>query len=366
VNDTLDRFVRKALTQGESRDRIREALRAAGWPEDEITDALAAFADTPFSVPVPRRRPYLDAREAFVYLVLFMTLYTSAIGLGVLVFEVIENAFPDALESWWAINASRSAIRWATASLVIAFPVYLLLSRSSLRALARDPEKRQSRIRKWLTYLTLFVAAAVILTDLITLVFNVLEGELTLRFVLKVVAAAIIAGAVFAFYLWDLRRDEVEVASVRPASPKRLRLFAAGATLAVVLAIGAGLVVAGSPQSARQQRLDAERVDHLRQLSSAIDSYWHRHGRLPDALEALTRERGLYLTALEDPESGAPYGYQPQGETSYELCASFALTSEETDLSRLPSDSQAWLHGTGETCFPLEVVTARAPASEGR
>ena len=43
-----------------------------------------------------------------------------------------------------------------------------------------------------------------------TLVFNVLGGELTTRFLLKVVVVALIAGTAFAWYLRDLRREEVD------------------------------------------------------------------------------------------------------------------------------------------------------------
>ena len=59
-------------------------------------------------------------------------------------------------------------------------------------------------------YLTLFVAAGVLIGDLTTLVYNVLGGELTVRFLLKVATVAAIAGAIFSHYLLDLRREERE------------------------------------------------------------------------------------------------------------------------------------------------------------
>ena len=94
------------------------------------------------------------------------------------------------------------------ASLVIAFPVFLFVARYLGKELVRSPVKRLSAVRRWLTYLTLFLAAAVLVGDLITLVYNLLGGELSLRFVLKVLVVAVIAGAVFGYYLMDLRREE--------------------------------------------------------------------------------------------------------------------------------------------------------------
>jgi len=45
---------------------------------------------------------------------------------------------------------------------------------------------------------------------MITLVYNVLGGELTLRFFLKVLTVAVIAGGTFAYFLWDIRKEEEE------------------------------------------------------------------------------------------------------------------------------------------------------------
>ena len=74
----------------------------------------------------------------------------------------------------------------------------------------RDPSKRASKVRKWLTYMTLFVAAGVIIGDLTALVYGLLGGELSLRFALKALTVGFIAGGIFGYYLWDLRQEERE------------------------------------------------------------------------------------------------------------------------------------------------------------
>ena len=74
-----------------------------------------------------------------------------------------------------------------------------------------DPTKRASKVRRWLTYWTLLVAAGALLGDVTTLVYNLLGGELTVRFVLKIVTVGLIAGTAFTYYLRDLRHDEAEI-----------------------------------------------------------------------------------------------------------------------------------------------------------
>lgn len=210
MNTELSRFVRTSLEKGMGRDVIRQSLQKAGWPEDEIKNALDAYADVVSGVPVPKRKPYLSAREAFMYLVLFLTLYISAISFGTLLFQFINRAYPDVVIAPYYYDGTAEAIRWSTSSLVIAFPVFFYVSWLLQKAIRRDPDKRSSKIRKWLTYITLFIAAGIIIGDLIALVFNFLGGEITTRFLLKVLTVGFIAGSIFGYYLWDLRKEEKE------------------------------------------------------------------------------------------------------------------------------------------------------------
>jgi hypothetical protein len=206
----LERFVRESLARGLPRESIEAALASAGWPAEQTRVALDAYAAVDFPVPVPRPRPYLSAREAFLYLVLFSTLYVAAWHLGSLVFDLLNLAFPDPADSDYRRERIDESIRWSTASVLIAFPVFVYMARYLSLELARSPVKRLSAVRRWLTYLTLFFASSVLIGDMITLLYNALGGETTVRFVLKVLVAAAIAGSIFLFYLRDLRHEERE------------------------------------------------------------------------------------------------------------------------------------------------------------
>jgi hypothetical protein len=203
-------FVESALRAGQSREAARQALEQAGWSKDQIADALASYADVAFAVPVPRPRAQLSARDAFWYLLMFGTLYMSAYSLCDLLFGFINLAYPDEASSSYVNRTEfvERGIRWATAALIVAFPVFLLASLTIGKQVAADPTRRNSAMRKWLTYLTLLVAAGVIVGDGITLVFNVLSGELTTRFVLKVLVVAVVAGAAFGYFTWSMRGDD--------------------------------------------------------------------------------------------------------------------------------------------------------------
>ncbi|HKQ57089.1 MAG TPA: DUF5671 domain-containing protein [Candidatus Eisenbacteria bacterium] len=357
MNSDLQRFVREALGRGLQRPAIRDALTQAGWRADEVSAALNAFAETDFPVPVPRRRPYLNAREAFLYLVLFATLYTSAFNTGQVLFALIERWVPDALGGRYDWRSNAEWARGATAGIIIAFPIFLLLSRVIGREVDREPEKRGSPIRKWLTYITLLVAALVIIGDLTVLVTRLLGGELAPRFLLKTLVVFLIAAIVFGHYLTDLRRDEADAGTSRP----RMTLQARAAAIAVFMVMVAGLFMSGRPGDERARQLDQQRIMALETIRGSIQMFHGARHRLPSSLEELQQQPdGIASETMLDPVTSRPYEYRTLDSLGYELCAEF----EAADLGRpplrrnrpTPSGSEFWRHPAGRKCFHLEVT----------
>lgn len=345
----LEQFVRDALMRGHDREQVTAALLAAGWSTEQIRGVLDGWAEVDFALPVPRPRASLSAREAFLYLVLFSTLYFFAWNLGSLLFALLEHALPDPADAQWQVVRLTGSIRWSISALVIAFPVFAFIARHLAHDVAKHPIKRLSPIRRWLTYLTLFVAAAVLIGDLTTLVFNLLGGELSLRFVLKVAVVAAIAGTVFGHYLRDLRREEV--ASAGHAAGGSV-LWAAG--IVTVLSITAGVWVMDSPMRQRLLRLDEARISDLQTLEIAVNQWWLEHKSLPADLDALAAQPGVNLPR-HDPDGGSDYRYRPLDATHYELCADFATDSGERSARwRVPQAGQ-WAHPAGAHCFRRSV-----------
>ena len=344
AEEELSSFVREALGRGVPRAQIEEVLLKAGWEPAPVRGALAAFADLDFPIPVPKPKPYLPAREAFLYLVLFTTLYLSAYHLGSLLFHFVERALPDP-----AIGDAdlyrREATRWSVSFLVITFPVFLYTTRNLAQAATIDPAKRGSKVRRWLTYLTLFLAAGTLVGDCTALVFNLLSGELTLRFVLKALIIATLAGGIFGHYLGELRREEED----HPAPATGGRHFTWIASAAVALALIGSFALLDSPSQERVRRLDGQRVENLRMLASGVDLYWSRRGVLPEALDSLAQEHGFAPQAT-DPLTGRPYEYRILGTSAYELCAEFERGVEEGPTP----PGGFWSHGPGRHCFQLE------------
>jgi hypothetical protein len=128
------------------------------------------------------------------------------------------------------------------------------------------------------------------------------------------------------------------------SSASRGSMLLVAATVAVVGAVVAGIVVLGSPSTQRKERFDSVRVQNLGAIERFVTSYAKTHKRLPDSFGTLTEEPG-YLVPRGDPDSGAPYEYEPLGRDTYRLCATFGTaTSSEAPES-------TWAHGIGRQCF---------------
>lgn len=156
-------------------------------------------------------RPKTSPKDFFLHLLVIVALYITAGSFATLIFQYINVIFPDVLERGsYYLRSVYSSIRWAISSLIVVFPVYILTSWFLEKSYEKDPLKRNLRIRRWLIYFTLFAAAAIIVGDLVTLIFNFLGGELTARFIFKALTIFAIAGTVFGYYFYDIRKHKIE------------------------------------------------------------------------------------------------------------------------------------------------------------
>lgn len=144
----------------------------------------------------------------------------------------------------------------------------------------------------------------------------------------------------------------------------REKIFGIFVVILVVTVIIIGLVLVGSPAKERQRRFDAQRVNDLSQISSAIDQFVEKNGKLPTELTALTRPdvvRYYSISSITDPETTKPYQYVITGKLSYQLCANFSQQSKAKNaFAQMSSYERAWQHPAGNKCFNLTSEQKRA------
>ncbi|MDJ0719643.1 MAG: DUF5671 domain-containing protein [Prochloraceae cyanobacterium] len=203
----LVQFIQAARSKGASDEFISKLLRSFGWSQREIERAYFVVYEqlTGQTIPDPKRAAGESARDAFVYLLTFATLALWTQALGEMAFIFIDHFIPDALNRYYYGNPSKQ-VSFCLSRLIVAYPVFLLLMRQLNKELARYREKHSSGIRKWLTYLTLWIVSLIIICTVIVFLSSFLRGELTQRFVLKVLVILVINGGVLWYYLTWLQR----------------------------------------------------------------------------------------------------------------------------------------------------------------
>lgn len=267
------------------------------------------------------------------------TLGYWTIQLGALLFTVIDLSFPNPslISDTWALRSIADDL----ASIIIAFPLFLLVTWAIARGARRQPERLESPVRKWLTWIALVITATAMLCDVVTFLAYLLRGDLDVRFVLKVITVFAIAGGVFVYYLDSLRRDTV--------SASRNRWFAIAALAAVLLGLGLGFSRLGSPATQRVAAADHRRLFDLSSFALAIHANWtsshnDRGFALPKTLQEV-RKSGSAASYI-DPVSGYMYEYIPGNGTRYQLCATFSAAGSEP----------GWKHPAGHYCFALDAA----------
>ncbi|MDZ7638441.1 MAG: DUF5671 domain-containing protein [Bryobacterales bacterium] len=348
-------FIGATKRQGASDEFLASMLIRRGWNADDVYSALGDYWALLVGVPVPRRRSSAEsARDAFFYLLSFVTLAIWATALGAVLFQVTDLLIPDPVSGRGVYNF-RSAIAWNLAALGVAFPIYILAMRFIFLEARKAPERLQSPVRKWLTYLALLGTAGAVIGDLILFLGYFLLGELSARFLVKEAIVLAICGGIFAYYLASLKWDRDTDMQIQRT---RNRGFAGLALAAVVATFVAGMSLSGTPAEQREREADRRRIGDLQAIARAIHD---RHIRktegapaLPPSLPALKAER--FVDGISDPETGIAYRYRPNTGTGYELCATFAHdNAQERDTWRVATPF--WKHGVGERCFVLDAST---------
>lgn len=291
------------------------------------------------------QKPRVTAKDFFLWLGAMVALYVSAISLILLTHQYINVWFPDLVLEPYGTGAS-GAIRFSIAFLIVFFPLYVWLTRLLHQDLRVNPEKKELWVRRWLVFLTLFVAGVAMAIDLVMLVNTFLNGELTMRFGLKALTILVVVGSGFWYYLNELR-------GTWEAKEGRSKLVGAIVSAVVLVSVIGSFFIIGSPATERQYRIDDQRVNDLSNIQYQVTSYWQAKQKLPAALDELN-DPLMGFSVPVDPETGAGYLYRAVGATSFELCATFNKPNRALPQVSRPVPVGAyenWQHGEGEICF---------------
>ena len=279
-----------------------------------------------------------SAKDFFLNLGAIVALSVFVGNLISLLFTIINKAYP--VTTGYNYYGSYS-ISFPVATLIIVFPIYILLIWLLERGYSVEPEKRGVGVRKWLTYITLFVAGIALAGDLIYVIYYFIDGlEMTMGFIMKALSVLVISFGIFFYYISD--------AFGRLNSTSR-KVWAVVSALIIIFSIIWGFSVLGSPRTQRLIKYDEQKVNDLMNINSEITNYYATNGALPENLKDMS---SYYLPQI-DPQTQEAYEYQKTGDKTYNLCVEFNKAVDDSNQLSLQYKygNSSWVHPAGKYCF---------------
>lgn len=187
--EQLVQFVQQGLQSGHSVQELRAALSGAGWTEREIEEAISSWVDAGLRLPVPRPRPYVSAREAMLYGLMFVTLLTLTWHLVQIGFALVDLWLPE------TPLGQRGAYipLWSVATMIVMGPLFLWLYQRTERNEALDPGQRRSFIRKWFGAVAFLLSVLVLLGAAVSVVYGALANLLNITALAKTGVVVMVA-----------------------------------------------------------------------------------------------------------------------------------------------------------------------------
>lgn len=251
------------------------------------------------------------AVDFLLYLGIFISLVTSVTNILEIIFTAIDKRFVDVLTAVYSYDMYNDSMRMAIASLMVMFPVYLLISWYISRDIVKFAYKKDILVRKVMIYVALFVTVLTLIGTLVSLIYTYLGGELSIRFELKALAVFVVALSVFCYYLYSLRRDY----SKKTYIPL---VIGVSASLLVTLSLVWSISVIGTPSEMRAKRIDSTRLSDISRIQQEILTRFNATDKIPANLSELNNAFQGYAVP-SDPVTKTPYGYKVVAQPTFKV-----------------------------------------------
>lgn len=281
------------------------------------------------------------ALDAFLNLLSLISLGWLAQAFGSVCFQLIGKYLGDINNAYSAPYYSESFLKYGIAALLVITPVYFAAVNILHLKYKKQELNHNSGIYRWLTYLMLLVSSLTIVGSLVALIASFLDGNYTSAFIAKVFTVIIIAGMIFGYYFYDLRRHSYNKKDL-------VSMIMAGVTLIlVVAALIGGFMSIETPVQSRMRLEDGKTEEVLAQFVYVITGNYNTTQKLADSYDFQASLGG----------SNLPVGnvtYRKVSGQEFELCANFKAKAKNQYYS---DKSYPWYnHDSGHQCYQLDAV----------
>lgn len=318
----------------------------------------------------------LTAIDFFLLLGILIALITTFVSGISLLWKGLERLIPDVTAGYYSIS---SGVQNALAFFIVGVIVLYVLEIIQKNRIVKDKSRLAIPLRKWMLLSVLFILGLVILGDLIAVIRYFLSGEITTRFIAKVLSLFMLSSIVFIYYFHVLTWDTQWSRNSR-------RAFSWLGLAVAVLILIFGFYLIGSPKMQRNIRIDQERENTVQSLNYSVINYWQRLGVMPATLEDLSTLPDSFPYGNNYRQDMSTYRYELRDAKTrtYAVCSTFNVSSDTIDLYMDPArggiamdvaspeysgvDGKMgmilnWRHPAGDHCFVRTIDTRIYPVN---
>lgn len=205
-------YIQAARAKKISDIEIKDQLMKAGWEVSKVDQALNPQINTDSSL-IPPPVPHVGMWVSFQYILLFISLYIWTISLGGIGYHAADRFVKDPLDqSFSSIGGlDNPVMKGYLAAIIVSYPIFVILFLKLKKLTIVKPYTKSLGSRKLLFYLTLIIAFLILISQLISIIYGVLDGNLHARSIAHFVIIISIAGSVFIYLLHDVREDRKSI-----------------------------------------------------------------------------------------------------------------------------------------------------------
>lgn len=213
MSESIGEYIKKLRSQNIPDDQIKQSLLSATWPLNDVIAAMYPPPSPNKGIPVPPRP--LNAKgqhsmwDAFEHILLFISLYVLATSIALILHFFIDHWLPGITEERKYSGGSWqfAMLRGYVAAVIVSYPLFAFFFWRVTKRTIETPSLRTLKSRKFLIYFTLVVAFLIMIGYVIAAIYNFLNGNLTINFILHILTTLSVAGTLFGYYLQQVRED---------------------------------------------------------------------------------------------------------------------------------------------------------------
>lgn len=300
-------------------------------------------------------------------------LIINIISIIMIIFSVIDVLIKENISNSNYYNYSD--LHSSIALISITLPLHLVLSYYIRKEHIKNIKEGNSPVKKFTIGATVIASLIAICGSLFSIIYQYLEGEISSRFIAKVIFSLILSIILFLYYRLIYTKGQL-------GTIKYQNIFGILSSIFIISACIYSIVLTGSPDLIRKQKLDEIRLNNLSSIQQSVLSYWQNYKLLPNDLVSMTN--AMSNTAVpKDPKSNEPYEYEIVTQSkvvnnitssaTFKICAKFETIRDNSkkfeelktqDYSKYNSikdnefnsyypmdESPFWNHKAERTCF---------------